>query len=91
MNGKAIGGRTLAHVGRHGQPPQRRGVPWELVGWGAFAGVLAAGVVLWFGASWVVAAFVAATGAVGLGLIALLSSVHQLRGQTTRRSERLNP
>ena len=49
-------------------------MPWELVGWGAFAGALAVGVVLWFGDSWVASAFVAVTGVVGLGLIVLLSS-----------------
>ena len=49
-------------------------MPWELVGWGAFAAALSGAVVLWLGDSWVVAAFVAVTGLVGLGLIAVLSS-----------------
>jgi len=60
-------------VGRHGQPPQRRAVPWALVGWGLFAATVAIGAALWAGASWSVAAFVAATGLVGLGLIAAMT------------------
>ncbi len=60
-------------MGRHGQPPPRRPVPWELIGWGSFAVAVAIGVALWAGASWVVAAFVATTGLVGLGLIAVMT------------------
>ncbi len=61
-------------MGRHGQPPPRRTVPWELVGWGLFAAAVAVGVALWAGAPWPVAAFVATTGLVGLGLIAVLTN-----------------
>ena len=60
-------------MGRHGQPPRPRAVPWELVGWGSFAAVVAVGVAVWAGASWVAAVFVATTGLIGLGLIAVMS------------------
>jgi len=60
-------------VGRHGQPPPRRDLPWELVGWGLFAAAVAIGVAWWAGASWVVAGFIALSGLVGLGLIAAMS------------------
>lgn len=60
-------------MGRHGQPPPRRAVPWDLVGWGLFATAVAIGVALWAGGTWVVAVFIAITGGVGLGLIAMMS------------------
>lgn len=66
-------------------------MPWELLGWGTFAAVLAGGVLLWVGVSWVVAAFLTATGMVGLGLIALLTSAHHPNGEKTPRSERPSP
>lgn len=60
-------------MGRHGQPPQRRTVPWELVGWGLFAAAVAIGAALWAGVSWPIAAFVALTGLVGLGMVVAMT------------------
>jgi hypothetical protein len=45
---------------------QRAAPPYELLGWGLFASLLAGGVVLWLDGSWRTAALV-----VGVGLLAL--------------------
>jgi peptidoglycan biosynthesis protein MviN/MurJ (putative lipid II flippase) len=45
---------------------QRKAPPYELLGWGVFASVLAGAVVLWLDGSWRTALLV-----VGIGLLAL--------------------
>jgi hypothetical protein len=56
-------------MGRHGTPPPPRQLPWGLVGWCAFAGLIAAAALLLTGESWVTALLVLCTGAVGLGIV----------------------
>jgi hypothetical protein len=60
-------------VGRHGATAQRRAVPWELVGWGAFACVVGAATVVLLDGSWVVAALVLLAGVLGIGAVAVMS------------------
>ncbi len=48
-------------------------MPWELVGWGGFACLVAAGAVLWIDGSVTAAALVVLLGALGIGAAALAS------------------
>lgn len=49
-------------------------MPWELVGWGAFACVVAVVAVLWFGGSWGTVALVVVAAALGLGGLSLIAT-----------------
>ncbi|GAB3596154.1 hypothetical protein GCM10027446_22610 [Angustibacter peucedani] len=48
-------------------------MPWELVGWGAFACLVGAVAVVVFGGSWGVAALVLAAGVLGIGAVAAMA------------------
>ncbi|WP_426566235.1 hypothetical protein ACPPVT_06700 [Angustibacter sp. McL0619] len=56
-------------MGRHGLPAPRRVVPWELLGWGLFACLVAAVAVLWLGGSWGAALLVVLAGALALAAL----------------------
>jgi hypothetical protein len=58
-------------VGRHGQPVQRGAPPYELLGWGVFASVVAGVAVLWLDGSRRTAALVVAVGLLALAALAL--------------------
>jgi hypothetical protein len=60
-------------VGRHGLPTERAAVPWELVGWGVFACLVAAGALVRFGGSWTVALLVVALGGLAIAAIAVMA------------------
>ena len=66
-------GPYAREVGRHGLPPPRRVVPWELLGWGAFACLVAAIAVLWLGGSWTTALLIVLAGVLALGALAVVS------------------
>jgi hypothetical protein len=76
---------SLGPMGRHGTPALPRRLPWELVGWCAFAGAVAAGALLWMGESWVTALLVLCTGAIGLGVVVVLA-VASRSGASSGRS-----
>ncbi|HET8616052.1 MAG TPA: hypothetical protein VFL94_11040 [Actinomycetales bacterium] len=60
-------------MGRHGRAPQRRTLPWELVGWCAFAGVVAAVALLLMGEPWLTAVLVLCAGAVAVVVLVVLA------------------
>jgi hypothetical protein len=74
---------SLGAMGRHGTPPPPRQLPWGLVGWCAFAGVVAAAALLVMGESWVSALLVLCTGAAGLGIVVVLALVAPRSGASS--------
>jgi hypothetical protein len=60
-------------VGRHGKPAARPSIPWDVLGWGAFACLVAAGALVWTEQSWTTVLLVLGVGLAGLGVVAVLS------------------
>ncbi|GMA85818.1 hypothetical protein GCM10025868_10680 [Angustibacter aerolatus] len=63
--------RSVCAMGRHSHRGPGRPVPWDLIGWTAFACVAGALAVLWVSRSWTVAVLVVLAGALGLGVVTL--------------------
>ncbi|MFC6009178.1 hypothetical protein [Angustibacter luteus] len=68
-------------MGRHGLPPPRRAVPWELLGWGVFACLVAAIAVVWLGGSWTTALLVVLAGLLALGALAAVATSGSTRAR----------
>ena len=49
-------------------------LPWELLGWGAFACLVAVGAVLWVGGSWGTVALVVGAAVLALGGVAVMAA-----------------
>ena len=76
---------SLDVMGRHGTRPPPRPLPWGLVGWFAFSGMVAAGALLLMGESWVTALLVLCTGAVGVAIVMVLAMVAAPSGAPSSR------
>ncbi len=72
-------------MGRHGRPASRRPLPWGLVGWCAFAGVVAAGALVLMGEPWTTALLVLATGLVAVLVVLLLALLGPRSGASDGR------
>jgi hypothetical protein len=72
-------------MGRHGRPPQQRQLPWELVGWCAFAGIVAAVALLLMGESWVTAVLVLCAGVGAVLVLVVLALVSPRSGESPGR------
>jgi len=72
-------------MGRHGIPRQPRRLPWELIGWCAFAGLITSAALLLAGESWVTALLVLGTGVVAVGIVVLLALVAPRTGASSGR------
>ena len=70
-------------MGRHGRPAARPGLPWELVGWLTFAGVVAAAALLVLGEPWTTAALVLGTGGVAVVIVLVLALVSPRSGASS--------
>jgi hypothetical protein len=76
---------TVGAMGRHGTPRAARQVPWQLIGWCAFSGLMAAAALLLVGESWLTALLVLGTGAVAVGIVVLLALVAPRTGAPSGR------
>jgi hypothetical protein len=77
-------------MGRHGKPASKPSLPWELIGWSCFAGLVAVGALLLTGESWVTALLVLVAGAVVLLVLVGLTLVTPRSGASSgRRRDRL--
>jgi hypothetical protein len=71
-------------MGRHGTPRSRQ-LPWDVIGWCAFAGVVAAVSLLLLGESWVTAVLVLSAGAVAVLVVIVLALVAPRPGASSGR------
>jgi hypothetical protein len=69
-------------MGRHGTP-RSRPMPWDVIGWCAFAGVVAAVSLLLLGESWVTALLVLGAGAVAIAVIVWLAAAGPRSGASS--------
>jgi hypothetical protein len=76
---------TVGAMGRHGTPRAARQVPWQLVGWCAFAGLMASAALLLAGESWLTALLVLGTGGVAVGIVVLLALMAPRTGAPSGR------
>jgi len=60
-------------MGRHGMPRPPRQLPWELIGWCSFAGLMSSVALLLAGESWRTALLVLGAGVVAVGIVVLLA------------------
>ena len=81
----AVEATTVGAMGRHGIPRQPRELPWELIGWCSFAGLMASAALLLAGESWLTALLVLGTGAVAVGLVVLLALLAPSAGASSGR------
>jgi pheromone shutdown protein TraB len=81
----AVEATTVGAMGRHGTPRAARQVPWQLVGWCAFAGLMASAALLLAGESWLTAVLVLGTGAVAVSIVVLLALVAPRAGAPSGR------
>jgi len=72
-------------MGRHGTPRAPRELPWELIGWCSFAGLMTSAALLLAGESWLTALLVLGTGAVAVGIVVLLALVSPRTGASSGR------
>jgi hypothetical protein len=72
-------------MGRHGRPASRRPLPWDLVGWCAFAGVVAAVALVLMGEPWTTALLVLATGLVAVLIVLGLALLAPRSGESAGR------
>jgi hypothetical protein len=72
-------------MGRHGSPADKPPLPWELIGWTAFAALVAVGAMVLLGESWVTALLVLCAGAVAVLVVVGLTLVSPRSGASSGR------